>query len=127
MEKEPTPMPADWECYRWATSYGREICKIGDAVFDYLYGHMNKGGRCLLSEHLLPWFVGLPYDYTAFRGVTAYIARKAAKMGLCYVVSPVLKYTADPYNITVTDFEMALIRREVQDDFASQIALFGGR
>lgn len=107
--------PKDWECYRGCTSYGELIRRAGDMVFYELYRRMSDGKENLISE-FLELFVGMPYDYKAFRGVTAYIARKAAKVGLCYVVSPVIEFSMDVHTVTVKNFEMALIRaKEVED------------
>lgn len=104
----------DWECYRGCTGYEEGIRKTGDAVFEELYRKMGDGEKILFSKYAI-LFAGMPYDYKAFRGVTAYIARKAAKMGLCYVMSPVIEFSMDVYNINVTDIEMALIKEKEEE------------
>lgn len=99
----------DWDAYKDVEKYGKWICEVGETVFDTLRKKMGEEDNAILFSESGPIFTGLPYDYKAFRGLTAYVARRAAEKGLCFVVSPVLKYTGDPMEIVVEDHEMALI------------------
>lgn len=111
IEMEREMKSEDWDAYKDATGYGEWIREVGETVFNILKKKMGEEDNAILFSENGFIFTGLPYDYKAFRGVTAYIARRAAENGLCFVVSPVLEYTGNSMEIVVKDHEMALIRQ----------------
>lgn len=104
----------DWDAYNDATGYGMWIREVGETVFDILKKKMGEEDNAILFSENGFIFAGLPYDYRAFRGLTAYVARRAAENGLCFVSSPILEYTGNSMEIVVKDHEMALIEAGVK-------------
>lgn len=100
---------ASWECYKIGTHYGIAIRRTGDFIFEALVSKAGKEDNSIRFSENATLFTGLPYDWKAFRGLTAYIARKAAKCGACFVVSPIIDCGGNTMEITIVDFEMALI------------------